>query len=38
MSTGLELVGGTPEEAAARYARDYEVFGKVIRQAGIAQQ
>jgi tripartite-type tricarboxylate transporter receptor subunit TctC len=37
-STGLELTGGTPQQAAARYARDYEVFGKVIREAGIAQQ
>ena len=37
-TTGLELTGGTPQQAAARYARDYEVFGKVIREAGIAQQ
>jgi tripartite-type tricarboxylate transporter receptor subunit TctC len=38
VSTGLELTGGTPQEAAARYARDYEIFGKVIREAGITQQ
>jgi tripartite-type tricarboxylate transporter receptor subunit TctC len=36
-STGLEITGGTPEDAAARYAEDYEVFGKVIKEAGIAQ-
>ena len=38
VSTGLELTGGMPQEAAARYARDYEIFGKVIREAGITQQ
>jgi tripartite-type tricarboxylate transporter receptor subunit TctC len=38
VSTGLEITGGTPEEAAARYAKDYEVFGAVIKAAGIAQQ
>ena len=37
VSTGLEITGGTPEEAAARYAMDYEVFGKVIKETGIAQ-
>jgi tripartite-type tricarboxylate transporter receptor subunit TctC len=37
VSTGLEITGGTAQEAAARYAKDYEVFGKVIKQAGIAQ-
>jgi tripartite-type tricarboxylate transporter receptor subunit TctC len=37
LSTGLEITGGTPEEAAARYAKDYAVFGKVIESAGIAQ-
>ena len=37
VSTGLEITGGTPEDAAARYAKDYEVFGKVIKEAGIAQ-
>jgi tripartite-type tricarboxylate transporter receptor subunit TctC len=37
-STGLEITGGTPEDAAARYAKDYEVFGKVIKDAGIAQR
>ena len=37
ISTGLEITGGAPEDAAARYATDYEVFGKVIKEAGIAQ-
>jgi tripartite-type tricarboxylate transporter receptor subunit TctC len=37
VSTGLEITGGAPEDAAARYARDYEVFGKIIKEAGIAQ-
>ena len=37
VSTGLEITGGTPEDAAARYAMDYEVFGKVIKETGIAQ-
>jgi tripartite-type tricarboxylate transporter receptor subunit TctC len=37
VSTGLEITGGTPEDATARYAKDYEVFGKVIKEAGIAQ-
>jgi tripartite-type tricarboxylate transporter receptor subunit TctC len=37
VSTGLEITGGTPEEAAARYTRDYEVFGQIIKEAGIAQ-
>lgn len=35
--TGLEITGGTPEGAAARYAMDYEIFGKVIKEAGLAQ-
>ena len=33
--TGLEITGGTPEEAAARYAKDYAVFNKVIEEAVI---
>jgi tripartite-type tricarboxylate transporter receptor subunit TctC len=37
VSTGLEVTGGTAEDAAARYVKDYEVFGKVIEEAGIAQ-
>ena len=37
VSTGLEITGGTAEDAAARYAEDYEVFGKVIKEAGLAQ-
>ena len=37
VSTGLEITGGSAEDAASRYAMDYEVFGKVIKEAGIVQ-
>jgi tripartite-type tricarboxylate transporter receptor subunit TctC len=36
-STGLEITGGTPEDAAARYAMDYEVIGRIIKESGLAQ-
>ena len=38
VETGLEVTGGTPQEAAARYTHENEVFGKVIKDANITGQ
>lgn len=37
-ATGLTLTGGTIAEARALYARDYEVFGKIIKEQNITPQ
>jgi tripartite-type tricarboxylate transporter receptor subunit TctC len=34
-ATGSDPVGNTPEEFAAHIRRELELFGKVIRTAGI---
>lgn len=37
-STGFEPVGDTPQEFAAVYRQDYEAFGNIIKERGIATQ
>jgi tripartite-type tricarboxylate transporter receptor subunit TctC len=32
--TGFDIVGGAPEVFAERLARDQELFGRILRQAG----
>jgi tripartite-type tricarboxylate transporter receptor subunit TctC len=35
---GYSVMGGTPQDLAKRYRDDYEVFGKVVQEAGIPKQ
>nr|WP_254926255.1 tripartite tricarboxylate transporter substrate binding protein [Bordetella genomosp. 11] len=35
---GYSVMGGTPQDLARRYRTDYEVFGKVVQEAGIPKQ
>jgi tripartite-type tricarboxylate transporter receptor subunit TctC len=35
VETGFEIVGGPPETFAERLARDQELFGAILRQAGV---
>lgn len=35
---GYTVMGGTPQDLARRYRADYEVFGKVVQEAGIPKQ
>jgi hypothetical protein len=35
MSTGVEVVAGTPEQLAARMRSEMDRLGKIIREAGI---
>ena len=34
-ASGYSIIGSTPDEMAERYKTDYELFGKVIKEAGI---
>ena len=36
--TGFDVVGGPPEVFAERLARDQDLFGKILRQAGVKPQ
>jgi tripartite-type tricarboxylate transporter receptor subunit TctC len=38
VETGFEIVGGPPETFAGRLARDQELFGAILRQAGVKPQ
>ncbi len=38
VETGLDITGGTQQEAVALYKKDYDVFSKVIEKAGITAQ
>lgn len=38
VATGLEVTGGTAKDANDRYVKEYDVFGKVIKDANIAEQ
>lgn len=35
---GYSVMGGTPKDLAQRYRADYELFGKVVQEAGIPKQ
>ncbi len=34
-ASGYSIIASTPEEMAKRYKADYELFGKIIKAAGI---
>jgi tripartite-type tricarboxylate transporter receptor subunit TctC len=37
-NSGYNVLGGTPAAMATRYREDYELFGKVVKEAGIPPQ